>query len=103
DHGMGRMIVHNDPNLHGPLGLVIAPNGDLIVSNGDAQNPNPNDVNELVEYTRAGAFVGKFQVDNGAPGAAFGIAVSNDNGEIRFAAVDDNTNTVTVWTFKSQT
>jgi uncharacterized protein (TIGR03118 family) len=100
DHGMGRLVVQNDPNLHGPLGLVIAPNGDLIVSNGDAQDANPNDPNELVEFTPGGKFVGKFQIDTGASGAAFGIALSTDGGELRFAAVDDNTNTVTVWTFQ---
>jgi len=54
DHGTGRLIVQNDPNLHGPLGLVIAPNGDLILSNGDAQNPNPADANQLVEFTPKG-------------------------------------------------
>jgi uncharacterized protein (TIGR03118 family) len=102
DHGMGQLIVQNDPNLHGPLGLVIAPNGDLIVSNGDAQSPNPNDVNQLVEFTPAGAFVGKFQVDSGGPGAAFGIALSTDGGQLRFAAVDDNTNSVTIWTFSTK-
>jgi uncharacterized protein (TIGR03118 family) len=102
DHGTGRLVVQNDPNLHGPLGLLIAPNGDLIASNGDAQNPNPDDPNELVEFTRKGRFVGKFQVDSGAPGAAFGIALFTAGGDIRFAAVDDNTNTVTVWTFQQK-
>jgi uncharacterized protein (TIGR03118 family) len=99
DHGTGQLIVQNDPNLHGPLGLVIAPNGDLVASNGDAQSPDPNDPNELVEFTPKGAFVGKFQVDSGVAGAAFGIAITTDGGEVRFAAVDDNTNSVTIWTF----
>ena len=45
-----------------------------------------------------GKFVGDFQVDAGPAGAAFGIALSTDNGQLRFAAVDDNTSTVTVWT-----
>jgi uncharacterized protein (TIGR03118 family) len=102
DHGTGRLVVQNDPNLHGPLGLVIAPNGDLIASNGDAQSPNPNDVNQMVEFTPEGVFVGKFQVDGGTAGAAFGIAISTDGGEVRFAAVDDNTNTVTIWTFEQK-
>jgi len=55
-----------------------------------------------VEFTPKGDFVGKFQIDSGALGAAFGIAISTDGGEIRFAAVDDNTNMVTVWTFQQQ-
>jgi hypothetical protein len=45
--------------------------------------------------------VGQFQLDNGAPGAAFGIAVSNVNGQVRFAAADDNTNSLDVWTFET--
>jgi DNA-binding beta-propeller fold protein YncE len=98
DHGTGRMIF-NDPNfLHGPLGLVLAPNGNLIVSNGDAVNPSDSEPNELVEITRKGKFVAQFQLDSGSPGAAFGIAVTSDNGVLRFAAVDDDTNTVHVWT-----
>lgn len=81
---------------------MLAPNGDLIASNGDGQDPNPNDVNELVEFTPKGVFVGKFQIDSGAPGAAFGIAISSDGAELRFAAVDDNTNAVTIWTFQQK-
>jgi len=99
DHGTGKLIVQDDVHLHGPLGLVIAPNGDLIAANGDAQNPDPNNPNELVEYTRKGEFVGQFQVDPGNGGGAFGIALSSADGELRFAAVDDNTNTLHVWTF----
>jgi len=89
-----------DPHLRGPLGLILAPNGDLIVANGDAVNPDTTGTqnSELLEFTRGGDFVGEFQVDTAA-GAAFGIAASNDNGMLRFAAVDDNTNTVSRWTF----
>jgi hypothetical protein len=101
DHGMGRLVVKDDTHLHGPLGLVLAPNGDLLVSNGDAQNPDPNQPNELNEFNPRGKFVGQFQLDKGAAGAAFGIAVANVNGQLRFAAVDDNTNTLDVWTFES--
>jgi hypothetical protein len=96
---MGRLVVKDDTHLHGPLGLVLAPNGDLIVSNGDAQNPDTNQPNELDEFTPRGKFVGQFQLDNGAPGGAFGIAVSNVNGQLRFAAADDNTNSLDLWTF----
>jgi uncharacterized protein (TIGR03118 family) len=99
DRGKGKLVVSDDVHLHGPLGLVIAPNGDLIASNGDAQNPDPNNPNELVEFTPKGKFVGQFQLDPGNPGGAFGIALSTANGELRFAAVDDNTNTLNIWTF----
>ena len=100
DQGMGPLVVQDNTHLHGPLGLVLAPNGDLIVSNGDAVNADPNQTNELDEFTTAGQFVGQFQLDSGNSGAAFGIAVSSDSGEIRFVAVDDDTNALDVWTFQ---
>jgi uncharacterized protein (TIGR03118 family) len=99
-HGTGKLIVQNDANLHGPLGLALAPNGDLIVANGDAVNFDPNNANELAEFTPNGTFVSQFQVDPNGFGAAFGLAVSTDNGLIRFAAVDDATNTLEIWTFQ---
>jgi sugar lactone lactonase YvrE len=45
--GKGNLVVQDDAHLHGPLGLALAPNGDLIVSNGDAVNQDPNQLNEL--------------------------------------------------------
>jgi uncharacterized protein (TIGR03118 family) len=101
DHGTGQLVVQNDPHLHGPLGLVLAPNGDLIAANGDAVNPDPNNLNELVEFTTHGKFVGQFQVDPGGPGGAFGLAIgTNIDGTLRLAAVDDNTNTIHVFAFQ---
>jgi hypothetical protein len=92
DNGMGT-VVYNDPgHLHGPLALAMAPNGDLLTSNGDAVNPDPRHNSEIVEFTPSGSFVDELQVDS-AIGAAFGIAVSN--GEL--AAVDDNTNTLGIF------
>jgi len=102
DNGKGKLIVKNNPHLHGPLGLVLAPNGDLIAANGDAVNPDPNHLNELVEFTPKGQFVAQFQVDPGNAGGAFGVALYVANGQIRFAAVDDNTNTLNVWTFNEE-
>jgi hypothetical protein len=102
DQGMGQLVVQDKTHLHGPLGLVLAPNGDLIVTNGDAVNTDSNQPNELDEFTTTGQFVGQLQLDNGNGGAAFGMAVSLDSGEIRFAAVDDDTNTLNVWTFQQQ-
>jgi uncharacterized protein (TIGR03118 family) len=101
DQGKGQLVVQDPQHLHGPLGLILAPNGDLIAANGDAQNADPNQPNELVEYTRHGQFVGQFQIDSGAPGAAFGLAAQQIGDQVRFAAVDDNTNTLKVWTFQT--
>lgn len=48
-----------------------------------------------------GRFVAQFQVDT-VPGAAFGLAFGyGRKGQPQFAAVDDNTNTATVWTLRS--
>lgn len=101
DHGKGQVAVQDPQHLHGPLGLILAPNGDLIAANGDAVNPDPNQPNELVEYTKSGQFVGQFQDDGGAPGAAFGLAAQQIGNQVRFAAVDDNTNTLGIWTFQT--
>jgi hypothetical protein len=77
--------------------MVMAPNGDLIVANGDAINADAMHSSELVEFTPQGHFVGEFQIDPN-PDAAFGLAVTTIGGKIRFAAVNDNHNSVTIWT-----
>jgi hypothetical protein len=99
DHGLGRLVYQDSAHLHGPLGLALAPNGDLITSNGDAVNPDPNQPSEIVEFTPQGQFVAEFSIDP-APGAAFGIAVAASDDEIRLAAVDDGTNMLDVWTLR---
>jgi uncharacterized protein (TIGR03118 family) len=100
DIGEGRVVVNDPAHLHGPLGLVLAPNGDLIVANGDAVNPDPSNLNEIAEFTPRGQFVGQFQIDNSAAGAAFGIALyTGPDGKLHFAAVDDNTNELDMFTF----
>ena len=89
-------------HLDGPLGLVLAPNGRLISSQGDAINPDPAHQSEIVEFTKTGKFVTQFSIDS-AVGAAFGIAIAKaDGGALDFAAVDDATNTVTVFEFSEQ-
>ena len=37
----GIAVVQNNANLQGPIGLTFAPNGDLLVTNGDAVNTDP--------------------------------------------------------------
>ena len=91
----------SNAHLRGPLGLVLAPNGDLITANGDAVNPDPTQPSELVEFTPRGKFVGQFSIDS-TQGAAFGLAVSNVGGVLRLAAVEDVTNMVDVWTFNTR-
>ena len=95
---MGRTVVVDATHLHGPLGLVRAPNGDLISAQGDAVNPDPNQPSEIVEFTARGRFVAQFSVDP-SPGSAFGLGLSKSEEGVRFAAVDDamNVNVLDVW------
>jgi uncharacterized protein (TIGR03118 family) len=98
DGGTGRLVVKDNTHLHGPLALLLAPNGDLITANGDAVNPDSKQPSEIVEFTPRGKFVGQISLNPG-PDAGFGIALqfAAPDSQIRFAAVDDNTNTVHVW------
>jgi uncharacterized protein (TIGR03118 family) len=102
-HGKGRLIYQDNAHLHGPLALVLAPNGDLIAANGDAVSfDSTTDLpSALVEFTPSGKFVGQFSIDPN-PGGAFGIALANVDGELRFAAVNDDTNSLEVWTFATE-
>jgi hypothetical protein len=101
DGGIGRMIYQDNKHLHGPLALALAPNGHLVTANGDAVNPDARHPSEIVEFTVDGQFVAQLSVDP-APGSAFGLAFGLDSkGRSQFTAVDDNTNTATVWTLRT--
>lgn len=95
--GIGTMIYQDVIHLHGPLNMVLVPNGDLIVANSDGSNADPNQPSEIVEFTTKGAFVAQFSIDPDN-GGAFGIGLINLGGAIRFAAVDDNQSTLNTWT-----
>jgi hypothetical protein len=97
DAGTGTVVYKDHRHLHGPLALTLTPNGDLITSNGDAVNPDPRHPSELVEFTPEGRFVAQLSVDSSA-GSAFGLAVETSQDQIHLAAVDDNLNTLDVWT-----
>jgi uncharacterized protein (TIGR03118 family) len=100
DAGTGRLVYSDSTHLHGPLGLVLAPNGDLIAANGDGVNPDPNQPSELVEFTPGGHFVGQFSIDSSAA-APFGLALSDSGGVLRLAAVDDDLNMLDIWTLST--
>jgi hypothetical protein len=97
DDGMGTIIYQDNVHLHGPLAMTQAPNGHLLVSNNDGINPDPNQPSEIVEFTAEGQFVKQLSVDP-AQGGAFGLAVRTNEDTAVFAAVDDNTATLLVWT-----
>ena len=96
DNGTGTLLVQDTTHLHGPTGLVLAPNGNLIVANGDGTNVDPNQPSELVEYTPAGAFVDQKSIDS-TPGGAFGLAISPFRNLPVLAAVDDITGSLDVF------
>jgi hypothetical protein len=97
DHGTGRIIYQDNVHLHGPLGMIMAPNGHLVVANNDAINPDPNQPSEIVEFTVGGKFVKEISVDPNF-GGAFGLAVTAKGDTARFAAVDDNVPVLLIWT-----
>lgn len=99
----GTVIFSDSTHLHGPLGLVLAPNGNLISSQGDAINPStdPAQQSEIVEFTKGkgktpATFVSQFSIDS-VGGSAFGIAIQRNMGAITLAAVDDSMNVLTVF------
>jgi hypothetical protein len=97
--GRGTIIYTDAVHLHGPLAMAEAPNGHLLVSNSDVINGDPSQPSEIVEFTKTGLFVKQLSVDP-AQGGSFGLAVKA-NLQTRttlFAAVDDNTATLTVYT-----
>jgi hypothetical protein len=98
DNGTGTVIYQDNVHLHGPVGLLRAPNGDFLTANGDAPsiNPDPKQPSEIVEFTPTGQFVSQFSIDPGM-GAAFGIALTQASGKTFFAAVNNNTNSLELW------
>ncbi len=94
--GTGTVIYTDAVHLHGALAMAEAPNGDLLVSNSDVINPDPNQPSEIVEFTIQGQFIKQLSV-NPAQGGSFGLAVNVNGGTAFFAAVDDNTATLTIW------
>jgi hypothetical protein len=89
--------IFTSPRLRGPLALVFAPNGNLLTANGDAVNGDPTHPSEIVEFTRSGEFVRQFNVD-ASQGGAFGIAtVLSGMPRFNFAAVDDVSNSISVY------
>ncbi len=71
--------------LNGPLGLTLAPNGDVLAANGGNGN--------VVEVTPYGRQVASPQVDPfGAAGDLFGLTIAPDGRGVLF--VDDGDNTL---------
>jgi hypothetical protein len=99
--GLGSIIYQDNVHLHGALAMTMAPNGHLLVSNSDGINPDPNQPSEIVEFTIEGKFVKQLSVDP-AQGGAFGLAVRTTEDKAFFAAVDDNTASLLIWTLDQE-
>jgi hypothetical protein len=94
----GTVIYADNVHLHGALAMAQAPNGNLLVSNSDGINADPNQPSEIVEFTVKGQFIGELSVD-AMPGGAFGLSlVQLNDDQVRFAAVDDNANVLKLMT-----
>jgi hypothetical protein len=100
DGGRGNLIYQDQTHLHGALAMAQAPNFDLLVSNSDVINQDPNQPSEIVEFTTAGQFVKELPIDPNL-GGSFGLNVQTNGATSTFAAVDDNASTLNIWTLPS--
>jgi len=96
DLGTGTVVYQDAAHLHGPLGLIFAPNGDLLVANADpAVSQDPSVPSEIVEFTRRGQFVRQYSVDPNL-GSAFALGIVRHDDATVFAYVDDFLSTCTI-------
>jgi len=98
DLGKGQVIYDDQTVLHGPLGLIFAPNGDLITANADPAHfpPGTADPSEIIEITPHGTFVRKFSIDPNA-GSAFAVDINNNRHVSQFVYIDDFVSNCTIW------
>jgi hypothetical protein len=94
--GTGTVVYQDPAHLHGPLGLIFAPNGDLLTANADpAVSQDPSVPSEIVEFTRNGHFVREYSVDPNL-GSAFALGIEGGEGSVVFAYVDDSLSNCTI-------
>jgi hypothetical protein len=99
--GTGTVVYKDAAHLHGPLGLIFAPNGNLLVANADPMvSQDPNEPSEIVEFTRSGRFVRQYSVDPNL-GSAFALGIEDRDGTEVFAYVDDFLSTCTILNLSS--
>lgn len=104
--GTGTVVYSDTQHLFGPLGLVLAPNGDLLTANADSFNAAATFASQIVEFTpsagtieSAGTFVMSLQVDP-VNGGSFGLRLMENNGVAKLLAVDDNTVRLNAYNFE---
>jgi hypothetical protein len=94
--GKGTLVYEDDMHLHGPLGLIIAPNGNFVTANADpAAHVDQTQPSELVEFTPSGKFVRQYSIDpnNGSAFAILNVPRHHSN---EFSYVDDFSSTLTI-------
>jgi len=101
DRGTGALLYQDQAHLRGPIGLALAPNGDLLTTNDDSVNVDPNQPSELIEFTPDGQFVGELSLDP-ALGAAFQILVQRTHKTVTVASVNDDVDTLDFRTMTTQ-
>lgn len=101
DGGTGSVIYQDSLHLHGALAMAVAPNDHLLVANSDVINSDPNQPSEIVEFTVNGQFVKQLSVDPNQ-GGSFGLAQASGDDVTTFAAIDDNTASITIWQLNLQ-
>jgi hypothetical protein len=79
--------VSKNGNLNAPLGLAIAPGGDILTVNSGDGN--------LVETQPGGMQVADPMITQGGAGALFGLAIAPHGSGIYF--VDDSNNTLNIF------
>jgi hypothetical protein len=79
---VGGNTISQGGSLNGPLGLTLAPNGDLVTANGGDGN--------LVEITPSGTQPATKTVEPGGGGTLFGLTIVPGGNGVYF--VDDGTN-----------
>jgi hypothetical protein len=97
--GKGQVVFDDQTVLHGPLGLIFAPNGDLITANADPTHfpPTATDPSEIIEVTPGGTLVRKFSIDPN-PGSAFAVLVKGeDRPSEQFVYIDDFVSNCIIW------
>lgn len=101
DGGVGTLIYRDQRHLHGALGLAMAPNRHLLVTNNDSSliNFDPNQPSELVEFTVEGEFIKEISLDP-TPGGSFGLAVEDLANSAKLAVVDDSVNLFLILTLQ---
>ena len=86
--GLAATTFSADPHLVGPLGLALAPNGDLLSVNAGNNN--------IVELTPTGSLAAVRNLDSADPpgGALFGLAVTSRPAAVYY--VNDDSNSLNV-------